>query len=256
MKPPKISVVIPSYNKVKFIRHTLESIFSQRYSNLEVIVQDGGSTDGTVELIKEFASKNKFKWESKPDGGQLDAINAGLKKATGDILTFINADDYYEPNTFKLVSDVYIKNPDALWFAGRGRVVNEKNKGIAKPFMVYKNRLQSLNSRFFLLVTNYLIQPSVFFTKKAFIDFGPFTGTKKFVMEYEFWLKLSNAEMPVILDVLLSNFRIESTTKTKTMFSEILDEDEKILHKYTKDGFIIMLHEMHNIGRKIVGRFV
>lgn len=252
MISPRISVIIPSFNKVKYIKKTLDSIFDQNYPNIEVIVQDAGSTDGTLEILKKY----KIILESKKDGGQLDAINKGLKKASGDILTFINADDYYEKNTFNLISGVYLKNPKALWLAGRGRVIDENNTEIAKPFSIYKNFLLSLNTQSSLLITNYLIQPSVFFTKKAFEKYGPFTGTPKFIMEYDFWLKLSQIQMPIIINKILSNFRIEKDTKTKTMFNEILDEDEKIIKNYTKNFIIILSHKLHNIGRKLVGRFV
>ena len=93
---PKISIVIPSYNKAKYIEKTLESINRQDYNNYEAIVQDGGSTDETVEILKKHSkNNNRIIWTSKKDKGQLDAINKGLKKASGDLVTFINADDMY-----------------------------------------------------------------------------------------------------------------------------------------------------------------
>ncbi|MCX6704657.1 MAG: glycosyltransferase, partial [Candidatus Woesebacteria bacterium] len=185
MKSPKISVVIPSYNKVKFIGKTLDSIFDQKYLNLEVIIQDGGSNDGTIGIIERFAKKypSRIRWESKKDKGQLDAINEGLGKATGEILTFINADDCYLLGAFAAISEAYIRHRNALWFAGRGVVIDKNGKEIAKVVTWYKNLLLSLNSKFYLLVTNYLMQPSVFLTRSAWGKFGPFTGTSDFVME-------------------------------------------------------------------------
>jgi hypothetical protein len=114
----------------------------------------------------------------------------------------------------------------------------------------------SLSTYYVLLTTNYLVQPSVFFTKSAYKKYGPFTGTKKFVMEYDFWLKLSKVQMPVFINKTLSNFRIEEDTKTKLMFNEILDEDEKIIQKYTSNKFILLIHRLHNFGRKLIGRFI
>lgn len=253
---PKISIVIPSFNKVAYIGLTLESIFAQRYPNLEVIIQDGGSTDGTVEVIKKFARKYKIIWESKKDKGQLDAINNGLKKATGEILTYINADDTYRLGALNLVSKSYLKNKDALWFAGKGTIINSQGKEIAKPVTFYKNILFFLNSRLLLLVANYLIQPSVFLTTKAFNKYGPFTGTSNFVMEYDLWLKLSKIEMPVIINKNLSKFRIESSTKTKTMSLLLLSEDRKVVNRYTKNRLILFLHDLNNFGRILVNRFV
>ena len=258
MKPPKISIVIPSFNKANFIGQTLDSIIIQKYSNLEVIIQDGGSADGTLEIIKKYVRKYPeiFKLESKEDKGQLDAINKGLVKASGEILTFINADDVYEPNAFGFVAKAYKENPDSLWFAGRGRVISSSGKEIAKAVTCYKNFLLALNSSFCLLTTNYLMQPSVFITRKAWQKYGPFTGTTDFVMEYDFWLKLAAISMPVVVIRNVSEFRIEQTSKTKTISGDLLSEDWRVVNKYTKNPFALALHKLNNLGRVLVEKLV
>lgn len=258
MKFPKISVVIPSYNKVIYITETLDSIFAQKYPNLEVIIQDGGSTDGTLVTIKAFIKEHpdQIVLESKKDKGQLDAVNKGLRKATGEILTFINADDCYKAGAFRKVAEEFGKSPNALWFAGRSVIVDRKGLIIARPITWYKNLLFSLNFRFLLLVTNYLMQPSVFFTRVAYKKFGPFTGTANFIMEYDFWLKLSKMQMPRIIDGDLSEFRIEPQAKTKRMFENLLAEDVRIVRKHTKNPIVLMLHNLHNWGRVMVEKFV
>lgn len=258
MKLPRISIIIPSYNKVKYIRETLNSIFDQKYENLEVIIQDGGSNDGSLEIIKKFSNKYPkiIKLEAKKDNGQLEAINKGFKKATGDIVTFINADDVYEKDTLMTIATSFIENPKALWFAGKGMVINKKGIKIAKPFTVYKNFLLKINSYKLLLITNYLMQPSVFLKKEVLNRYGFFIGTKAFIMEYDMWLKIGKAKMPVVINKQLSKFRIDSETKTKRLFNEILDKDEKILFKYTNNKLIIMLHKLNNMGRIIVTRFI
>ncbi len=257
-KSPKISIVIPSFNKEKYIGKTLRSIFSQTYKNFEVIIEDGDSTDKSLDIIRTFAKKYpKFiLWESKKDKGQLSAINKGLKKSSGEILTYINADDVYAKNAFKKIVKAYTKNPKALWFAGQGIVINKKDREIAKSVTLYKNFLLSLNSKFCLLITNYLMQPSVFFTKKAYQKYGPFTGTKNFVMEYDFWLKLAGEKMPVLVPDVLSKFRIEPGTKTKNMSGKIMKEDFEIVKAYTKNPFILSLHKLHNLGRLLIEKFV
>jgi glycosyltransferase involved in cell wall biosynthesis len=253
---PKISILIPSYNKARFITATLKSIFDQKYKNIEVIIQDGGSTDGTLGIIKKYAKRYPIIWESKRDKGQLDAINKGLKKATGLVLTFINADDCYMPGAFAAISNAYTKNPNALWFAGRGIVINKNGKEIAKPVTLYKNLLLALNSYFLLLTLNYFMQPSVFITRKVWKQFGPFTGTADFITEYDFWLKLGAVAMPVVIGRNFSKFRIEQNTKTKTMSGPLLSEDWKIVNKYTKNPAILILHKLNNLGRILIGKFV
>ncbi len=256
MEPPRISIVIPSYNKVGFIGKTLESIFIQGYKNVEVIIQDGGSTDGTTGIIKKFAENHPIIWESKKDKGQLDAVNIGLRKATGEISTFINADDCYFPGAFAAISNAYVDNPNTPWFTGRGIVIDEKGEEIAKAVTWYKNFLLSLNCRLHLLITNYLMQPSVFFTKAAFKKYGPFSGTLNFITEYDFWLKLSKISMPIIVNKNISKFRIEGNTKTKTMSNKLLSADWQIINKYTKNPVILVLHKLNNLGRILVDKFV
>jgi len=251
---PKISVVVPSYNKVKYIGKTLESIAKQNYPNLEVIIQDGGSTDGTTEIIHEFAKKYPkiIQYESKKDKGQLDAINKGLKKATGQILTYINADDAYTSGALNDVAKTYMAHPEALWFAGKGIVIDSKGRQIAKPVTWYKNVFLSLNLKSLLLIINYLMQPSVFITRSAYEKYGPFSGTSDFVTEYDLWLRLSNYRMPIVINKTLSKFRIEGNTKTSIMPKDLLHEDEKIARKYTNNIAILLLHKLNNILRLFV----
>lgn len=253
---PRISIVIPSFNKAKYIGITLDSIFTQKYENLEVIIQDGGSTDGTVNIIKSFTKKYPISWSSKKDDGQFDAIGAGLKKATGVILTYINADDLYVNDSFRKVSDAYIKNPGANWFAGRGIVIDGMGREIAKSVKVYKDLLLRLSSYNLLLSNNYLIQPSIFFTKDAYRKYGPFSGTKNFITEYEYWLKLGSVSMPVVINGDIAKFRIENSTKTKRMSKALLQEDWKIVKRFTNNPLILALHAANNAGRLLVNNFV
>jgi len=219
---------------------------------------DGGSTDGTLRVIEKFANKypNIIRYESKKDKGQWDALNRGFKKAKGTILAFINADDVYQAGVFSEIERMYRLNVDGMWFAGRGNVIDSKGGSIATWATIYKNLLLLLNSRFFLLCTNYLMQPSVFVTKKAWKRVGPFIGTKKFVMEYDLWLKMSKIKMPIVTNKYLSSFRIEPSTITKKSTNLLLREDEKIIKRYTENPLILTIHSLHNLGRLVVGKIV
>lgn len=250
---PKISVVIPSYNKINFIKRTLDSIVGQEYKNYEVIVQDGGSTDGSVEIIKKYAQSNRnILWESKKDKGQLDAINKGLRKASGDLLAFINADDVYFKNAFGDVVQAYNNNPESLWFVGKGNIVDDSERATHKLVTSYKNLLLKINSYNLLLVVNYITQPSVFITKKAYEKYGPFSGTKDYVMEYELWLKLGKSEMPTLINKTISSFRLVSGNISTTAFGELLKKDYQIAKKYTNDSMILILHKINNAGRVLI----
>lgn len=257
---PKISIVIPSFNKVGYIGKTLDSIVSQKYPNYEVIIQDGGSVDGSLDIIKKYAKNHpQIKWSSKEDQGQADAINRGLSLATGKIITYINADDIYLKDAFSIVEKCYMNNPKALWFAGRGIVMNDKggenNSSFYKYWVKpYKNFLLELNVRAFLLCVNYIMQPSVFLSRNAVDKFGLFAGTTKFVLEYEKWLDLSGLEMPVIIDKEISAFRMAAGNITSTRTHELLAEDLSLVKKYTNNPLILGIHWLNNIGRLISSR--
>lgn len=251
MKEPKISVVIPSFNKANFIYETIDSIVNQTYKNYELIIQDGGSTDDTVKIIKSFAKKypKQIKWVSKKDKGQLDAINKGLNKAKGDILTYINADDVYELDAFEKIKQSYIANPKSLWFAGRSKLINGQSKEIAPLVNAYKDTLLKLNNYTLLLIVNYLMQPSVFVTRKAYEKYGPFTGNNKFIVEYDMWLKLGKVQMPTVIDSSISKFRFEPGTISATQSKYLLDSDFEVVNMYTTNKLVIAMHKIHNTLR-------
>lgn len=255
---PKISIVIPVYNTVKYIEETLYSIVSQQYPNLEIIIQDGGSTDGTVDIIKMYAKRypKNVIWESKRDKGQLDAINKGVDKATGDIIAYINADDVYEKEAFNKVAECYLKNSGLLWMAGKGKVIDRVGNEISQFVTKYKNGLLKVNSFKILLTVNYLVQPSVFITKRAIKKYGNFKGNKDFITEYEYWLRLGKISMPRIIDFNLSSFRLSGENITSRQHKYLLKEDYLVVKQFTENPLILLLHKLHNIGRVLTIKLI
>ena len=253
MNLPKISVIIPSLNKVEYIGFTLQSIVDQGYANLEVIIRDGGSEDGTLTIIKKYSQKypKMISWTIKKGEGQLGAINQGLTMATGDILTYLNADDIYQNYALRNVGEYFNNHPRTLWLAGRGKTIDENGKNIASWVDSYKNYLLKLNNYSWLLCVNYLFQSSVFLSRKAFNIYGPFAGTKTSVMEYDMWLKIGKVEMPKVVDFYLSSFRLIRGSISTTEFKKTLLADEKIAQEHTNNQAILMLHYLHNIGRVV-----
>lgn len=251
---PKISVVIPSYNKVAYIEATLQSIIVQKYPNLEVIIQDGGSGDGTVEIIKQYAKKYPriFNWESKKDKGQVDAIGKGFRKATGQILTFINADDIYKDQALIEVGNYYLKNPKILWITGYGDIIDKNGKTRLSWITKYKNILLNMNNYSLLLIVNSITQPATFLAREAFDEFGPFTGTKSYVMEYDLWLKLGRIQMPGVIKKYLASFRLTSNNISSTYFQALLSLDLDITKKFTTSWVILKIHYLHNLARIVL----
>ncbi len=249
-KLPKISIIIPSYNKARFIEETLSSITEQGYPNLEVIIQDGGSTDGTLEIIKRFGKRYPkiISWESKKDKGQTDAINKGLKKAEGEVLTYLNADDIYKKGTLRRVGEYFARHNKALWVAGKGETIDGDGRKASEWATDYKNFLLKQGNYYLLLMVNYLMQPSVFLSRRAYKKYGPFTGAKN-AMEYDLWLKLGRSEMPRVIDSTLSSFRLYKESISMSQFKKTFLEDERIVRKYTDNPVLIGLHWLHNLVR-------
>lgn len=111
---PKISVVTPSFNQGRFLEATLTSVLSQGYPDLELLVMDGGSTDGSVEILERHADRLAH-WRSAPDGGHYAAINEGFGRATGDVLAWLNSDDLYFPWTLRSVATIFAELPEVQW---------------------------------------------------------------------------------------------------------------------------------------------
>jgi glycosyltransferase involved in cell wall biosynthesis len=160
----KISIITPSYNQAEFIERTIQSIFSQNYPDIEYIVMDGGSTDGTVKILKKYS--DQIIWKSEKDNGQSDAINKGLKIATGEIVAYLNSDDTYEPGTLKKVADFFQKNPEKKWVYGKCKIINKKDQEIRKWITAYKNLLLKNYSYSKLLSENFPL-PIIPFPKPA-----------------------------------------------------------------------------------------
>lgn len=127
MNYPKISVVTPTFNQAKYIEHTIQSILDQNYPNLEYIIIDGGSSDETVEIIRKYENKLDY-WISEKDNGLYDAIFKGFNKASGDILTWLNSDDIYLPNSLFTVAEIFSNFPAVEWLQGANSHIDEKGK--------------------------------------------------------------------------------------------------------------------------------
>ena len=121
---PKISIVTPSFNQVQFLEETIRSVLLQGYPNLEYIIIDGGSTDGSIDIIKKYSRWLRY-WVSEPDSGQSNAINKGFAKASGEIFGYLNSDDLYEPNALKIISSYFMNNSACNLLAGECTVFDD-----------------------------------------------------------------------------------------------------------------------------------
>jgi glycosyltransferase involved in cell wall biosynthesis len=211
---PKISVIIPSFNMAAFIDSTIRSIVNQGYPNVECIVMDGGSTDGTLDILKKY--DNRIIWVSEKDKGQSDAINKGIRKATGDIVTYLNADDFYEPECFQKVAAYFQKYPATRWLYGKCVIVDEGNVEIRRFITRYKYFWQKRYSYNWLLVLNFIPQPAVFWRRELTEEIGLFDVNEHLAMDYDYWLRAGAKYKPAFIDDYLARFRLHSVSKSST----------------------------------------
>lgn len=239
---PRISVIVPSYNQARFIERTLRSVLDQGYPDLELIVMDGGSTDGTVEILRQYAGK--LQWVSEKDEGQTDAINKGIRRCTGEIIAYLNSDDMYEPGTLARVAETFRSHPGVQWVTGRCRIIDEEDREVRRAVTAYKNLLLRRYSYSLLLVTNPVSQPATFLRRSVLDRCGLFDQDQHFVMDYEYWLRIGKDHPPLILDDYLADFRVYRTSKTSSSFLRSFRQEAEVARRYSSSKLLNALHEL------------
>jgi glycosyltransferase involved in cell wall biosynthesis len=184
---PRLTIITPSFNQVSFIERTLCSVLDQGYENLEYLVVDGGSTDGSVDVIRRYEDRLAW-WVSEPDDGQTDALNKALRRATGEVVAYINSDDVYLPGAFDTVMAALEAQPDARWAVGACRF-----EGFGKTIDVWSPELPDGQRYWWLLAPWGVPQPSSFWRRSVFDEFGPFRADLHYVFDTEHALRLAMA---------------------------------------------------------------
>jgi glycosyltransferase involved in cell wall biosynthesis len=240
---PKISVITPSYNQGHLIKETIDSVLNQNYPSLEYIVMDGGSTDNTVKVLRQY--KNKLAYISKKDKGQTDAINKGIKKATGDILMYLNSDDVMLPNTLNIVAEYFNKHPKAMWLTGDYFIIDEGGKKIQSFVANYKKVLRKIPFFNTLSIANFIIQPSTFWRKELIKEIGAFDESLHLCMDYDYWMRIIRKYPLHVLPNHFSLFRIHGTSKGGTQYGKQFNEEHKVLCRYNDNLTIRFIHKIH-----------
>lgn len=209
--PPKISIVTPSFNQARFLEQTIRSVIDQQYPNLEYIIMDGGSTDGSIDIIKKY-EKHLTYWKSERDNGQADAIYRGFEMATGEIIAWINSDDYYLANAFHSVETIFCRHTDAAFIIG-GHYTVDENGNMLEKYPSFSQDFESL-----LVWGQHMPQMSSFWLRKTFFDVGGFDRNLHFAFDYDLMLKLTKRKKAVQCKHYLSVLRGHASTKSNTIW--------------------------------------
>ena len=222
MQRPSLTIVTPCLNSAATLPEALESVRSQGLGDLvEHVVVDGGSRDGTAELLRDADGVD---WVSEPDRGLSDAMNKGVARAQGEWIGWLNADDYYLPGALERVRAAAAASPDAVWLTAPCLIVDADGREIRRGVTRYKRFFLRHYGRRSLLVQNYVAAPSTFVRRSALLEAGGFDERFRYSMDYDLWLRLALVADPVVLDEPLTAFRMAGESLSMTGFQRQFEE--------------------------------
>jgi glycosyltransferase involved in cell wall biosynthesis len=229
---PRISVVTPSFNQAEFLEQTIRSVLLQGYPELEYIVVDGGSTDGSIAIIKRYADRLAY-WVSEPDRGQSHAINKGLRRATGSVLGWLNSDDYYVPSALRTVGETLADGSETFALVGHCRRVYADGSGA--------NLLEGrFESRFRMLQfwKGYRMpQSSVFWRREVLERVGFLDESQDYIMDFDYWARVADKFDFANVDAVLSCATYHEAAKTGDNYERYADELRKHARRYWGSRF-------------------
>ena len=203
---PKLSIVMPSYNQAKFIEATIRSVLLQGYPNLEFVIMDGGSNDGSVGIIRKYAPWIAY-WASEPDRGQSHAINKGIARATGQILHWINSDDLILPNAFSTIGQLFVENSKHRLITGQAKVINVQGDQVGEVHSGFSSWVD------FATRQCDIAQVATFFDRKLFDELGMIDESLEYCMDSDVLLRFTRKYPPLVIKPYVTAYRTHYTTK-------------------------------------------
>lgn len=205
---PKISIIIPSYKQGMFLEETIVSILDQNYSNLEMILMDGGSNDNTIQIIDKYKKYFTY-WISKKDNGQSDAINQGFKKATGEIVTWLCSDDTYLSGTLEYVGKYFNEYPEIDVLFGDVKSIDSESNVITEL------RGLKFSKRKYLSRIGTIPQPASFFKKSLLEKIGLLDESLNYCMDYDFFARIIFTDHNLLhVNISLATYRYHNLSKS------------------------------------------
>jgi glycosyltransferase involved in cell wall biosynthesis len=260
MDYPKISIVTPSYNQAVYLEDTLTSLLSQQYPNLELIVIDGGSTDGSVDVIKKYADKITY-WVSEKDNGQYEAINKGFSHTTGDIMGWLNSSDVYYPWTLKTVAEIFTQNQTIDWISG---MPSNLSTGMAPQSI---SRVWN-RSKYDIIGGNYkwIQQESLFWKRRLWEKAGGKIDVSiRNAADLDLWIKFFDFADLYYVNTILAGFRYHDDRRSDDVGGVYLKEAASQVKKFigrssfgdrVKGGVIKLLVNKSEFRKRVIKKTV
>jgi glycosyltransferase involved in cell wall biosynthesis len=208
---PRISIVTPSFNQGHFIRWCVRSVLLQEYPNLEYLVLDGGSTDGTQEVVAPYRNRLAY-WCSAPDAGQADAVAQGFERSSGEVMAYLNSDDMLAPGALQFVGRYFAEHPQVDAIYSHRCIVDENNR--VRSYWVLPEHRNYLMRRWDMIP-----QETCFWRRRLFEQCGNVNRSLQFALDYDLFLRFMSTGTFVRVDRFLAAFRKHQQAKTLRLLS-------------------------------------
>ncbi len=224
---PKVSIITPSYNQGQYLEHTIRSVLDQQYPNLEYIIIDGGSTDHSVDIIRKYEDQLAY-WVSEHDQGQAEALNKGFRHATGNIIAWLNSDDFYYPGAIAAAVATFALHPELGLVYGRGMRVD----AAGQPLVEFEST-RAFDLEMLIHGIDYILQPATFMRRQALHRVGPLNTSMHYALDWDLWIRLGQQFPVAMIDEVLAASREYEATKTQSGGFRRTEEIRRIVQHYT-----------------------
>jgi glycosyltransferase involved in cell wall biosynthesis len=240
---PKITIVTPNFNQADYLEQTILSVLNQGYSNLEYIIIDGGSTDGSIDIIKRYESQLTY-WISESDNGMYEAIQKGFDKSTGEIMAWINSDDMYHKNALFTVAEIFSTLKDVNWIVATSTMYDKLGRTL-----YVENSRQFTKYDFYSSDFYWIQQESCFWRRTLWNQVGATLNTNlKYAGDFNLWLRFFQFDRLYVVNALIGGYRVRGSNQlshdhlddyiieAKQSLKEVIvsEKDKKILKKYNR----------------------
>jgi glycosyltransferase involved in cell wall biosynthesis len=221
---PRFAIVTPSFNTARYIGVAIRSVLDQHYPNVDYLIMDGGSTDGTVDILR--SSGDQIRWVSQKDDGQADAIKRGFEQTDGEILTWLNSDDYFCTGAFATVAEYFSTHPEVDVVYGDANYV-DAGGNIISPCV----HVEPFSQKRLFNYSDFIVQPAAFFRRPAYEAVGGVDPKFHWALDYDLWLKMARRFKFAYLPKVLANYRWLGDNKSATGGAGRLDEIESLFRE-------------------------
>jgi len=237
---PRISIITPSFNQAAFLERTILSVLDQGYPNLEYIVIDGGSTDGSVDIIKRYQERLAY-WASEPDRGQVHAINKGLRMATGEWVAWQNSDDIYYPGAFESFARKAVRSPYVDLIIGNMNLIDKDDK-VLRDIKYVRPNYHALLAEGMVLVNQ-----AAFWRQCVHDNIGYLNETLDCLFDYEWFLRLMHGRRASHVKETWGALRLHDNTKTSKRQKVFEAETQRVLHGRLVSPLVKRLYQLRRL---------